>query len=195
MNKQTLGGFEQARGERQVTGTPGIVAVTPQPGNIPIGPAPPHIRQVLSVYDSRPIGGYDFVLTGQFQPYFDPSQANVTSPQGYITVVRRIEFFVEPAFLNGRAPVWNFFANGVAATAWEWTTPRLVNEEGIDTFFVIPPNTTFGLRTGTTFSGGGEGGSSLYVRYIGNLLLDSNEPPTEQVGQLPHAVFPITKEF
>lgn len=191
MNKQTLGGFEQARGERQVTGTPGIVAVTPQPGNIPIGPAPPHIRQVLSVYDSRPIGGYDFVLTGSFAPYVDPGRAFVTSPQGYVTVVRRIEFFAEPAFLNGRVPVWSFFANGVAATAWNWTTPALVDSEGIDTFFVIPPNIPFGIQTATAFVGG----SVLYVRYIGNLLLDSNEPPSEQVGQLPHAVFPITKEF
>lgn len=192
MNKQTLGGFEQARGERQVTGTPGIVAVTPQPGNIPIGPAPPHIRQVLSVYDSRPIGGYDFVLTGSFTPYLSVARADVTSPQGYVTVVRRIEMFADPAFLNGSAPLWNFFANGVAATAWEWRTPSLVTSEGLDTFFVIPPNVGFGLRSGSAFF---VGGSTIYVRYIGNLLLDSNEPPSEQVGQLPHAVFPIKKEF
>ncbi len=193
MNKQTLGGFEQARGERQVTGTPGIVAVTPQPGNIPIGPAPPHIRQVLSVYDSRPIGGYDFVLTGQFQPYVDASQAFVVSPLGYITVVRRIEFFAYPAFINPSAPVWSFVSDGVSATAWQWITSPAVADDGLDVFFVVAPGKSFGLRApANTFT---VGGASLYVRYIGNLLLDSNEPPTEQVGQLPHAVFPIVKEF
>lgn len=187
--RRHLGGFEQSRGERQQQGTPGVIGVTPQPGNIPIGPAPPHIRQVLSVYDSRPIGGYDFVLTGSFQPYVDPARALVVSAPGYVTIVRRIEVFAEPSFLNGRVPVWNFSANGVAATAWQWTTPALVTEEGVDTFFVIPPNVAFGLTSATTFVPG----AVLYVRYIGNLLLDSNEPPSEQVGQLPHSVFPLTK--
>lgn len=193
MNKQHLGGFEQARGERQVTGTPGIVAVTPQPGNIPIGPAPPHIRQVLSVYDSRPIGGYDFVLTGSFAPYISAPQAFVQSPKGYVAVLRRIELFAYPAFLNTSAPAWSFVANGVAATAWDWVTSPAVDADGIDVFFVIAPDQPFGIRA--ALNAFNVGGSSIYVRYIGNLLLDSNEPPSEQVGQLPHAVFPIVKEF
>lgn len=186
-----LGGFERARGETQVPGDPRIHGVVPGPGPTPIGPAPPHIRQVISTYDSRPIGGYDFVLSSSFDSYIDLPEMLVTSPQGYISVVRRIEIEASPGLLLSSPATWVFSNNGVVAIAWEWNTGKVLTDEGIDTFFVVQPNVLFGIRcaalTGIAVD--------VVVRYSGNLILDVNEPPTEQVGSLPHAVYPITKEF
>lgn len=193
-DKRHLGGFAQSIGETQVPGDPRIHGIIPGPGPTPIGPAPPHIRQVLSVYDSRPIGGYDFVLSDSFDSYIDLPEVSVQSPQGYITVVRRIEIEAQPGLLLspfGILPTWVFVNNGVTAIAWEWNTGKVLTDEGIDTFFVVQPNVPFGIRcaalTGIAVD--------IVVRFIGNLILDVNEPPTEQVGALPHAVYPITKEF
>lgn len=178
--------FESARGERVRQGDPRIHGVMPQPGNIPIGPAPPHIRQVVSTYDARPIGGYDFVLSAVFSTYTETPQAVVQSPKGYVTVVRRIEVAFNPMALLSDAVLWTFAANGVVATSWNWNTGKVLEDKAIDVFFVVPPNTPFSLK-----GGGGLinfDSTQVTVRFIGNLVLDSNDPANEQVGSLPHTV-------
>lgn len=195
MTKRILGGFEQSRGEHQRPGDRNILGVPPQPGNIPIGPAPPAIRQVISQYDSRPIGGYDFVLSDSFDPIAGQRRADVQSPKGFITVVRRIEIDCSPSFLLATSPVWNFLTAGVSAIAWNWNTGRFLSSAGIATFFVVPPDTQYSLISPNLSVTSAEASAELVVRFIGNLILDTNEPPTEQVGSLPHAVYAMKKEF
>lgn len=195
MNRIHLGGFEHERGEHTVQGDPRIYGVNPQPGPLPIGPAPPFIRQVISVFDSRPIGGYDFVLSDTFNPYLELPRAEVVSPKGYISIVRRIEVEASPGFVLPEAQLWRFAANGVVAIGWEWAGGLTLTERGIDTFFVVPPSTPYTLIAVTGFTGIAAGSVNVIVRFIGNLILDSNEPPNEQVGSLPHTVIPIERDI
>lgn len=83
--------------------------------------------------------------------------------------------------------MWNFIANGVASTAWNYAAGKTLTTWGVDTFFVCQPNIPIRLRAALGFSGFTQS-VSIITRFIGNLILDSNEPPTEQVGTLPHAV-------
>lgn len=183
-----LGGFAAERGEVVRQGNPNLYGIKPAAGPIPIGPAPPNIKQVLAVFDSRPIGSYDFVLSDTFDPYGGDAFAEVVTAPGYITIVRRIE--VEAAggaVLLAENQEWNFYANGVAATAWSYAAGRTLSSWGVDTFFVIPPNTPIRLLPVFGYTGITSNVPTI-VRFIGNLLLDTNEPPSEQVGTLPPAV-------
>jgi hypothetical protein len=190
-DKRNLGAFERARGEVQTPGDPRIYGVNPQPGPIPIGPAPPHIRQVISEFDSRPIGAYDFVLAAFYTPYLDIARLVVRSPLGYITIVRRIEVSVYPSLLAG--VTWSFSANGVVANSWDWALTQPLVDDAINTFFVIPPDVEYGLLSNDFLTI--QAASQFTVRYIGNLILDVGEPPNEQVGSLPHTVYPVQKEL
>lgn len=85
--------FSQMRGEVQ---KPGMrVLAVPDPGPpAPIGIAPPDPRNVVSNFDTRPVGAYDFAITGF--GVLDPGEVDqvveVTTalPSGYTAVLRRV---------------------------------------------------------------------------------------------------------
>jgi hypothetical protein len=169
------------------------------------------VRQVVSGYDARPIGGYDFILPISVTlPLGDGEEwvMQRPSPRGYVTVLRRIELEPVPGLLlNADAIVtWLLQVGGIIVPNWEWSMGPGIAERAIDTFVVVPPETTIGLLP--VFGFAGAGGSSgidalfdagldpameviVMARLIGNLILDANQPPTQMVGSNPHRVIPI----
>lgn len=185
--KYPLSGLSTLRRVRVRQGDPNIHGGTPSPGNVPVGPAPPDVRQVIATFDSRPIGGYDFVLSDSFTSYNELPIAEVRSAPGFITIVRRIEVEALTAAMLPENQRWSFSANGVAATAWDYRSGRLLSSWGVDTFFVVAPNIPMRLTALAGFTGISDT-IEVIVRFIGNLLLDSNEQPSAQVGTPPHTV-------
>lgn len=185
--KYPLSGLSTLRRVAVRKGDPNIHGGTPAPGNVPVGPAPPDVRQVIATFDSRPIGGYDFVLSDSFTSYAELPVAEVQSAPGFITIVRRIEVEAVNGALLPEAQRWSFSANGVAATAWDYRAGPMLSSWGVDTFFVVPPNIPMRLTALTGFTDILTE-VNVIVRFIGNLLLDSNEQPSAQVGTPPHTV-------
>ncbi len=192
--RPNLNNFDRERGESQSRGSLGVYAVQPSMGSVPIGPAPPNERQVVSVYSARPIGGYDMCLSGSFSTYNSLPQVSVTTPIGYSAIVRRIEIESSPAFLATTDIAFTFQSAGVFQPGWRWSMGKVLTERSIDVFFPVPSNTSFGIKE----VGGGFTGTStvvvVYVRFVGNLLLDDSTPVTQQVGSLPHGVRVLNKE-
>lgn len=183
-----LGGFSHDRGETVVPGSLDLYAVRRPLPPIPVGPAPPNERQVISVFDSRPIGGYDMCISGSFSLYSGAALITVMSPIGYSAIVRRIELESSPGYVAPNDMEWVFQSAGVFQPSWNWAMGRILNERGIDVFFPVPPNTPFGIKE----IGGGFVGATtsatVYARFIGNLLLDDSTPVTQQVGSMPPGV-------
>ena len=193
-DKFRMGNFEHERGERSVQGRLNVFAVPPQVGNVPVGPAPPDNRQVQSVYDSRPIGGYDFCLTGTFDTYSAPPLVEARAPLGYVAMVRRIEIEASPAVIAGADMRWVFSSAGVQIPAWTWDMGPTLSERGIDVFFPVASNALMALRE---TQGGLEFPlfstvTTIIVRFIGNLLLDQTIPVTQQAGSLPTSVVVVS---
>jgi len=186
--KYPLSGLSTLRRVVVRKGDPNIHGGTPSPGNVPVGPAPPDVRQVISTFDSRPIGAYDFVLSDMFTTYAERPVAEVQSAPGFITIVRRIEVEAVDGVILQENQRWSFSANGVAATAWDYRAGRLLSSWGVDTFFVVAPNVPMRLTALNGWPGESNVESNVIVRFIGNLLLDSNEQPSAQVGTPPHSV-------
>lgn len=197
-DRYKIGPLTQRRKVDVKQGDPNAYGVQPQPGNIPTGPAPPYVRQVVSSYDSRPIGGYDFVFSGTLsttegaidaQPYYER-----ITPRGYVSVVRRIEVEANTALNLGNPQEWIFSQGGVIAVNWNYMASDYLSEFGVDTFFVVPQNTPIRLTAVTGFDGFPAQVGAVYVRFIGNLILDTNEPSNGIIGSLPHTVRVATKE-
>lgn len=56
--------------------------------------------QVVSMFDTRPVGGFDFVATFTTTNNFDPPTpfGGITCPIGYTMILRRVEFMPFPTF-------------------------------------------------------------------------------------------------
>lgn len=87
------GEFDRMRGETQKAGTR-VLAIPPPTPPAPVGIAPPDPRNVVSNFDTRPIGAYDFAHS----EHATMGNGEVTSfatvsfevPDGYTAVLRRI---------------------------------------------------------------------------------------------------------
>lgn len=125
--------FDRMRGEVQHPGTR-VLAVPPPAPPVPVGVAPPDPRNVVSNFDTRPIGAYDFADTevismgnGEATNF---QQVNFAVPDGFTAVLRkvRIEFTPPGAMIVGTP------ASGVLPT--HTFLMSLLRNEG-----VIPNNT------------------------------------------------------
>lgn len=188
------GEFSAGRGERVVAGTKDLYAVRAPLGNIPVGPAPPNERQVISTFDSRPIGGYDMCITGSFSLYSGTPVITVQSPIGYCAIVRRIELESSPAYLCPADLEWIFQSAGVFQNAWSWKMGKTLSERAIDVFFPVPSNSPFGIKEVAGGFSGATTSATVYARFIGNLILDDATPVTQQVGSLPPGVRVVQKK-
>lgn len=105
------GEFDRMRGETQRPGMR-VLAVPPQGPPLPIGIAPPDPRNVVSNFDTRPVGAYDFADTevvnmgnGEVTTFQNVSFA---IPDGYTAVLRRVRVeFSPPAAMIVGQPLAN----------------------------------------------------------------------------------------
>lgn len=93
--------FERMRGEVQLPGTR-VLAVPPPEPPAPVGIAPPDPRNVVSNFDTRPIGAYDFAHTEVVNMH-NEDEADVVSgvfsfpvPDGYTAALRRVRIEFTP---------------------------------------------------------------------------------------------------
>lgn len=93
------GEFERMRGETQLPGAR-VLAVPPPGPPAPAGISPPDPRNVVSVFDTRPISAYDFARSGvatmgngEVLTFTDVS---FDVPDGYTAVLRRVRLEFSP---------------------------------------------------------------------------------------------------
>lgn len=144
------GEFDRMRGEVQHPGSR-IIGLRPDAPPPPIGIAPPDPRNVVSMFDTRPIGAYDFantqVVTMGNGEAIKVQTVNFDVPDGYTAVLRRVRVeFTPPGAMLAAQPA-------AGAVASKFLTMSLLRSGG-----VIPNNS---------------------VRLFGNL--DQYEWPTHQV--------------
>lgn len=93
--------FDQQRGEVQRRGSRDALGNPPPSPPSPVGIAPPDPMNVVSNFDTRPIGAFDFAHTEITS--FDPGEVDEVQevhfqvPKGYTAALRRVEF----EFING----------------------------------------------------------------------------------------------
>ena len=87
--------FDQQRGEVQDEGSRDAMGNPPPLPPAPVGVAPPDPMNVVSNFDTRPIGAYDFAMTdfavlgpGEVATF---AEVFFDVPQGYTAVLRRVE--------------------------------------------------------------------------------------------------------
>lgn len=196
------GEFSEQLGDRQVAGSPNITGVLPVPVNAPVGLAPPSPVQVQSVFDTRPLSGYDFAFDGFFKFGGEAGTDNVSVqvPNGYSAVLRTVEFEFTPPIANavdvvgsggpasmalfllrdgGTLPSNVVRLRGVAAE-YRWLTHQVYGQAQ-----------TMGARI--AFDAGGaapiynpvDDGLDVTVRFFGVLIPYRGLPPTEEVGSDP----------
>lgn len=124
--------FDRTRGEVQKRGTR-VLAIPPSGPPVPVGIAPPDPRNVVSNFDTRPIGAYDFAHSEHATMGNDEVQAFATVefsvPDGYTAVLRRVRIeWSPPASMMITQP-----ANGSSPTSF--MTISLLRNGG-----VIPNN-------------------------------------------------------
>lgn len=190
--------FESLIGDGQLSGSRGVLGLAPpRPATkrTTDGAAPAYSRQVVSAYDGRPIGAYDFV-TGDALTAYDPGGGFVyadfpqfISPPGYVTVLRRIVIDGAPGIMAAAGSLsWRLVIGGITQPNWTWVHGGvLAGERLLDTFIVIPA-INLAVQLIPYFDAVVLGVGIITVQFSGNLILDANEPPNEQVGSLPHAV-------
>lgn len=91
--------FDRMRGEVQKPGTR-VLAVPPPTPPAPIGIAPPDPRNVVSNFDTRPIGAYDFAHTEHVTmgngEVLQSATVSFDVPDGYTAALRRIRVEFSP---------------------------------------------------------------------------------------------------
>jgi len=91
--------FDRMRGEVQHRGTR-VLAIQPNMPPAPVGIAPPDPRNVVSNFDTRPIGAYDFAhsehVTMGNGEVLTFSTVNYEAPDGYTAVLRRVRVEFSP---------------------------------------------------------------------------------------------------
>lgn len=147
--------------------------------NTPLG-SPPQCVDVRSVYDTRPINGFDFNIqtSGGADPTPDLLQFQV--PEGYVCVLRSFDIWIEnpiPAIAKSGA-AWTLILNGGDVP---YNGPvsfgSAVDDETV--FLIADEFNMVGLRI-TVFTGGEL--TTIYARFYGNFLLKTAVPAPWQIG-------------
>lgn len=151
----------------------------------PLG-EPPMAFDVRSVYDSRPVNGYDFNYSGFFASQNlnnNPWTLEFNVPTGYRAVPRKWDvFFDTPPGGPSYASTVTLLQNGAAVPN---NGPIIIGmgtgDEPIDSFFLCEENTSFGITGNVTAAPNTTQDSVISVNVYGNLI------PVSQVA-LPFSI-------
>lgn len=194
--------FARMRGEIQHPGSR-VLAVPPPSPPAPIGIAPPDPRNVVSNFDTRPIGAYDFAFTGTLSwtngEVAPPSkQFSVDVPDGFTAALRRVRFeWVPSGMVNVGSALIRVVhidllrASGVIPnnrvdfygmlTTYEWPTHQVF---GYWETMGVQVNPEFGfgipLADGDTIN--------VAVTFMGVLIPTKSRPPEVEIASDPVVV-------
>lgn len=191
--------FDQQRGEIQEKGSRDALGNPPPTPPTPIGISPPDPMNVVSNFDTRPIGAYDFAHTEL--TFLTPGEV-VTfkevfyrAPQGFTAALRRVEIeFVNGITVNlaGADPLPNTFI--ISLMRDSGVIPQTTrNFFGVLEKLVWPTHQVFGFREqmGVRFSGGfaipGDPAEtvSIGVTFMGVLIPTKGRPPAVEIASDP----------
>lgn len=189
--------FAAQRGELQRRGDPRTYGLpAPLPENIPLAPAPGYSRHVYSIFDARPLGGYDFAISTILSIDGTPGTVDFTfiTPAGYVSFLKGVEIssatpvFLDPGVifpLNEIGVEYRLLSDDTVIPNVRWLVTDDVLSQKFDTAVVYGPELLAGLRMtklpSTDFIGFDET-LAVVVRFYGTLILNTGEPYIEQVG-------------
>lgn len=215
--QQAQGEFAVSRGESQVSGDPGIFGIPPSVAGATVGIAPPDARVVVSIFDTRPIGAYDFSVTdfdrwnfpSVESPGVPPLSLGGVVPSGYVAVLRSVEVVWTPgAFVN----IGN---EGFGADTFNVLTLKLLRNGGVipnastklfgdltvyewPTHQVFGPGERYGLvmvpsPQMTVPSPDQVNTVIVSATFRGTLIPSHGLPPSSEIASLPVLVAPVPR--
>lgn len=154
--------------------------------NTPLG-SPPKPVDVRSVYDTRPINGFDFNISASAATDSNTTKAVLffNVPEGFVAVLRNFDVWFEPnpasALKSGFN--WSLQLNG-GDYPYNLNVPFGVAVDRETCFMIANEFNTVGLRLtlGTAFSFPDPG--TAFARFYGNFLLKSGLPAALEIGNL-----------
>lgn len=168
----------------------------PLPPNIPVGIAPPEPMQVHSVFDSRPIGAYDFALDafnriGNNESRY--TEWNVSVPDGYVAILRRVRLeFTTPGLVNSQVDPsdsnrleWRLLRDRAPVPSWLYVMRHAIENVDLPGFQVYGFWQQIGLaaqRAGFLATSATIG---VGVTFIGTLVPSKSRDPNVEVASDP----------
>lgn len=157
----------------------------------PIG-EPPVDADVRSVYDVRPINGYDVNLALE-SPSFNfggtatPQVGVIISsvPLGYVFVIRQLDHYLNPQpGASSRAQVTLTLTKNAAAVPGNVNVPVGTESQGLfRTFIVFDENEQFGARCTVSLPSGSPATSAvLGVNFYGNFIRKTGRSANLEIG-------------
>jgi hypothetical protein len=142
-------------------------------------------RQVLSVFDTRPIDGFDFALFG-ISASSDPQDflVEIEVPNGFVCVLRRVEFVVFPPYAGSGLTdplTFQLTRNGSGIQSNAYQGFGIIESAGWDTHQVFG----YWEKPGVFITPGDGGNYDYAVRFFGTFLLAKNIPPGREIGSEP----------
>lgn len=150
----------------------------------PLGP-PPKPVDVRSVYDTRPVNGFDFniVENAGAEEGTAVRLLNFQVPEGFICVLRNFDIWFETATFPSEEKsgvTWTLLLNG-GAYAYNEDVPFGVAVDRETCFMIADEFNSVGLRIVST-AGNFSSGAETYARFYGNFLLKSGLPAALAIG-------------
>lgn len=160
--------------------------------NTPLG-SPPQCVDVRSVYDVRPINGFDFNIMAHADTSVEPPGtqaqliATMTVPDGFVAVLRKMDIWLEPTpgsddplASNRSEYVWTLMLNG-GDYHYNIDVAMGVAIDGETVFLLADEYNTIGLKCKPA-TGAFATPQSLYVRFYGNFLQKTERPAAFEIG-------------
>lgn len=193
--------FADDRGESQRHGSKDVFGVAPNLGPVQIGIAPPDPMVVVSNFDTRPIGAYDFSFSGNGlidngESGIPTLKLNFAVPDGYTAVLRRVRFEVNPPVVVNTASTFNedlhmdikllrdggVIPNNVVVIRgsfadYEWLTHQVF---GMRQTFGVFLNAPQGIAVPNVDSG-----ATVTVTMQGTLIPSKSRPPEVEIASDP----------
>lgn len=142
---------------------------------------PPDDYNVRSVYDSRPLNGFDFNITDS-APFVSSNLEILTFdvPQGYVCVLRHITYFVtNPPAINSLQDVLGTLRRANADVAYNIDIPIGAARE-LDCFLIADEFEEVGFKV--TSTGVYQDASNIVAHFYGQFLLKTNIPAPFEIA-------------
>jgi hypothetical protein len=186
--------FDVERGEIQRRGARNVFGVPDMPRDIPVGISPPEPLVVVSTFDTRPVGAYDFVLgdsglIGVAEA--DVLILEVLVPNGFTAVLRRLRLEFTPngainlTAAGGDSLVLRLTRDGAPIPNNVFTLRGAMDLLEWPTHQVFGAGERIGVQVSGTFAV--PAGDSVIVQadFLGTLIPTKGKPPETEIASPP----------
>lgn len=181
--------FAQTLGEQQRSGDRRVLGLGPPPTPSEIGIAPPSPLQVQSVFDTRPMAGFDFafdgVLTIDGGEGLPTDTVDIAVPDGFTAILRTVELEAHAGYLAPASGVLELVLTRSGATI-PYNTVRFrasINTYTWHTHQVFGFWESFGVRISGAMIP--NAANTFTARFFGVLVPSRSLPASDEVGSDP----------